>query len=142
MLTVRSDPPIEGAPEDAVPPSWTVLSNDAPVGRAWASRYSEQVTLHIQGVSIVDTSISDALARAQRHFGVAVDPLEPLAQPYECRAHEHAVRHVRYVGPLQVEICADPKCAKIALVICEHPKNTWNAEQTTLTCDFCGRDVT
>jgi hypothetical protein len=70
---------------------------------------------------------------------VASSPQSP--PPYDCRAHEHAVRNVRYLGPLQVEICADPTCAKI-FAMCEHSKNTWNAEGTTLTCDFCGRDVT
>lgn len=69
MLTLRQDPAIEGAAEDAPPPGWTVLSDGRCVGRAWRSRHGNTYTLHINGVSIVEASVEDALARAQRHFG-------------------------------------------------------------------------
>lgn len=121
MLTLRPDPPIEGAPEDAVPPAWTVLSNDAPVGRAWASRYSEQVTLHIQGVSVVDTSISDALARAQRHF--ADDPrkhIEALIESTTSRiAQAEAAQEFERSGALRGLLLALEDAARAASVVAE-----------------------
>ncbi len=33
--------------------------------------------------------------------------------------------------------CGAPEHAK-----CEHEKNTWNVEETELTCDLCGADAT
>lgn len=68
----------------------------------------------------------------------------------------HQSRHVKSEGPLWLEICLDPKCAKIAVAKCEHQIyvegedklaptksiNTWNDTGTTLTCQYCGADVT
>lgn len=59
------------------------------------------------------------------------------------------------VGPLEVEICLDPKCAKV-IAKCTHLEITsskgltvetksicaWNEDGTVLTCTFCGVDGT
>jgi hypothetical protein len=57
---------------------------------------------------------------------------------------EHSQLNVVYAenenGTVQLEFCT--KCAKPVSVICEHRKNTWNKEETKLTCNFCGADGT
>lgn len=76
---------------------------------------------------------------------------------YKCHG-EHSSRHVKYEGPLWVEICLDAKCAKV-IAKCEHQVvdearkaetplsptksiNKWNDDGTVLTCQYCGADVT
>ncbi len=75
--------------------------------------------------------------------------------PEKCVNNFHPQRHVKSEGPLWIEICLDPKCAKV-MATCEHqiyvegedklaptkPINTWNADGTILTCQYCGKDVT
>jgi hypothetical protein len=79
---------------------------------------------------------------------------ETLRTGYECKG-EHTSRHVKYEGPLWIEICLDPKCAKV-FATCEHqvvvegldpmaptkPINKWNEDGSVLTCQYCGADVT
>lgn len=75
---------------------------------------------------------------------------------WKCRGH-HESRHVKYEGPVMMEICLDPQCAKIVVTMCEHQItdknaenplaptrsiNTWNNDGTVLTCQYCGKDVT
>lgn len=69
-----------------------------------------------------------------------------------------ASRHVKTEGPIWMEICLDPQCAKVRAK-CEHQVvdpdrqletplspmrsiNTWNDDGTVLTCQYCGADVT
>lgn len=76
----------------------------------------------------------------------------------ECDKVTHHLTLIKYEGPLYIEICMDPKCAKV-IAKCEHELPTeelgenglrlyvdsictWNDEGTTLTCQYCGKDVT
>jgi hypothetical protein len=82
---------------------------------------------------------------------------ESLRGDFTCDG-SHSSRHVKYEGPLWIEICLDPKCAKV-FAKCEHQVvdedraratplaptisiNTWNDNGTVLTCQYCGADVT
>lgn len=85
---------------------------------------------------------------------------EELREPrkyYECNG-QHLSRHVKSEGPLWIEICLDPKCAKV-FANCEHQVidpirqketplsptmsiNEWNDDGTVLICQYCGADVT
>lgn len=73
----------------------------------------------------------------------------PGEREYKCDGG-HLSRKIKYLGPVCVEICADPCCAKL-FAQCEHaegvyPDNKsiceWNSSTTLLTCSFCGKDVT
>lgn len=44
-----------------------------------------------------------------------------------------------FLGEVQIEQC--DKCA-YRIVQCNHKYKSWNIEQTQLTCDLCGTDVT
>lgn len=84
----------------------------------------------------------------------------------ECKDNFHPSSLIKYEGPLMIQICLDPKCAKVR-AICEHqimvydedtteeekelvytPKRrtksicTWNDDGTVLTCQYCGVDGT
>lgn len=82
---------------------------------------------------------------------------ETLRRDYRCEG-DCLSRHVKSEGPLWIEICLDPQCAKV-YARCEHqvidpvrqreiplaptrPINEWNEEGTVLTCQYCGADVT
>lgn len=70
----------------------------------------------------------------------------------------HTAESIKYVGPLEVYICADARCAHVR-AHCTHqleipeaedsnPRKytksicTWNKDGTVLTCTFCGKDGT
>jgi hypothetical protein len=76
---------------------------------------------------------------------------------YKCDG-SHSSRRMENVGPLEVEICSDPQCAKVS-ARCTHLEITgpsklspllvetksickWNEDGTVLTCTFCGVDGT
>jgi len=73
--------------------------------------------------------------------------------PIKCENNFHPSRMVKEEGPLWIEICLDPRCAKVTAK-CEHQLpvakedgyvksiNIWNDEGTILTCQYCGADVT
>lgn len=76
--------------------------------------------------------------------------------PTKCENNFHPSRMVKQEGPLWIEICLDPTCAKVAVCKCEHqifvegedklaPTKsicTWNEDGTILTCQYCGVDGT
>jgi hypothetical protein len=43
-------------------------------------------------------------------------------------------------GSLWIEICTE--CPYIKTPLCNHEKNSWDAEGKNLTCDLCGMDGT
>lgn len=53
--------------------------------------------------------------------------------------HGSFTSKMEFFGPVELWICEE--CHFIE-AFCMHPKNTWNEEGTSLTCDFCGIDGT
>lgn len=45
-------------------------------------------------------------------------------------------------GSVELEVCSDPRCARVVAARCEHQVCEWNAELTVLTCQLCGVDAT
>lgn len=81
---------------------------------------------------------------------------DPTRLTYVCDGRQHAVTNVRFLGPVEIEICADPACARME-AYCNHEVVTdpvdvnegrarsicaWDEAKGMLACTFCGKDVT
>lgn len=64
---------------------------------------------------------------------------DPTPTPEDHKAHGSYTADILTVENVELSVC---QTCHFIEAHCLHVKNSWNAEGTVLTCDFCGIDGT